>query len=278
GTTPKFDCELPSGEKIKVKYGASREIPSEVAATRLLDTLGFGADRVSRVDTVRCYGCPFQPFHTRALIEMLGLDGYFDKRIDYSSHRDFRKVSAERNLDGEPIEVGSERGWAFHELDQIDPSRGGATPAEVDALRLMAVFLHHWDNKSSNQRLLCANAKTADCEHPLAMIQDAGSEFGPKKVQISNWRSKGVWTDAAKCVVSMKHLPYNGGTFEDVAISEGGRRMLGDRLRQLSAGQIATLFTVAGVEDVPEWSATFQDRVRQIVDRPACPATTKPSS
>ena len=83
---------------------------------------------------------------------------------------------------GEAIEVGFERGWAFYELEKINASRGGATRAEVDALRLMAIFLHHWDNKSSNQRLTCANAKTADCTHPLAMIQDVGSEFGPTTI------------------------------------------------------------------------------------------------
>ena len=278
GTTPKFDCELPSGEKVKVKYGYTQEIPSETAATRLLHALGFGADRVTRVDMVRCYGCPIQPFHTRALLEMLNLDGYVDKRIDYSSHRDFKKVSVERNLDGKAIEVGNERGWAFYELKKIDASRGGATRAEVDALRLIAIFLHHWDNKSSNQRLTCADARTADCKHPLAMIQDVGSEFGPKKVEIDNWRAKPVWQDAEKCVVSMKGMPYNGGTFEDVAISEGGRRLLGERLRQLSAKQIETLFTAAGLEDVPAWTAAFQDRVRQIAERPACPATAKTSS
>ena len=278
GTTPKFDCELPSGETIKVKYGGTLEIPSETAATRLLHALGFGADRVSRVDVVRCYGCPIQPFHTRALLEMLNLDGYVDKHIDYSSQRDFEKVSVERNLDGEAIEAGDERGWAFYELEKIDPSRGGATRADVDALRLMAIFLHHWDNKSSNQRLTCVDAKTADCKHPLAMIQDVGSEFGPKKVQIDNWRSKPVWQGSAKCVVSMKWMPYNGGTFEDLAISEDGRRLLAERLRQLSGRQIEALFTSAGVEDVPAWTAVFQDRVRQIVERPACPATTKTSS
>ncbi len=275
GTTPKFDCELPSGEKIKVKYGWTQEIPSETAASRLLHSLGFGADSVSRVETVRCHGCPFQPFHTRALLEMLRLDGYADRHIDYSSFRDFQKVSVERNFDGEAIEVGNERGWAFHELDQIDPARGGATRAEVDALRLMAIFLHHWDNKSSNQRLTCPNAKTADCEHPLAMIQDVGSEFGPKKAEFENWRSTPVWHDAAKCLVTMKGMPYGGGTFEDVAISEDGRRLLADRLQQLSAQQIATLFTAAGLEDVPAWTAAFQNRVQQIVKRPACPATTK---
>jgi hypothetical protein len=278
GTTPKFDCELPNGEKIKVKYSGSKEIPSETAATRLLHAMGFGADRVSRVDVVRCYGCPIQPFHTRSLLEMLNLAGYADKRIDYSSYRDFKNVSVERNLDGEAIEAGDERGWAFYELAKIDPSRGGATRADVDALRLMAIFLHHWDNKSSNQRLTCADAKTADCKHPLAMIQDVGSEFGPKKMQIENWRAKPVWHDAEKCVVSMKGMPYNGGTFEDVAISEGGRRLLGDRLRQLTGTQIETLFTAAGVDEVPAWTAAFQDRVRQVVERPSCPATTKASS
>ena len=278
GTTPKFDCELPGGEKIKVKYGWTQEIPSETAATRLLHALGFGADRVSRVETVRCYGCPLQPFHVHALMEILSVDGYFDKRIDYSGYRDFKRVSVERNLDGEPIEVGDERGWAFYELDAINPSRGGATRAEVDALRLMAVFLHHWDNKSSNQRLTCANAETADCQHPLAMIQDVGSEFGPKKADLANWKSKPVWNDAATCAVSMKGMPYNGGTFEDVTISEEGRRLLADRLRQLSAQQIETLFTSAGFDDVSEWVATFQDRVRQIAEHPGCRATVKKES
>ena len=277
GTTPKFDCELPNGEKLKVKYGGSKEIPSETAATRLLHALGFGADRVTRVDTVRCYGCPVQPFHTRAVLEMLSVDRWFDARIDYSAYRDFRNVSVERNFDGEAIEVGNERGWAFYELDEIDPSRGGATRAEVDALRLMAVFLHHWDNKSSNQRLTCANAETADCEHPLAMIQDVGSEFGPKKAVLKEWRSRPVWAEPATCMVSMKGMPYNGGTFEDTAISEEGRRILADRLAQLSPSQIETLFTAAGFEDVAAWTAAFRDRVKQIVERPACSATAKTS-
>ena len=39
-----------SGEIIKVKYGASRERQGEIAATRLLYALGFGADRVMFVN------------------------------------------------------------------------------------------------------------------------------------------------------------------------------------------------------------------------------------
>jgi hypothetical protein len=76
----------------------------------------------------------------------------------------------------------------------------------------------------------------------------------------------------------MKGMPYNGGTFEDVAISEDGRRLLADRLRQLSAHHIETLFAAARLEDVPAWTSAFRDRVRQITARSACPATKKTSS
>jgi hypothetical protein len=271
GTTPKFDCQLAGGETIKVKYGWTKEIPSEIAATRLLGALGFGADRVSRVEMVRCYGCPPQPFHTRSLAELLGLDGYLDAHLDYTAHRDFHDVSVERNLDGEAIEAGTARGWAFYELTAIDPSRGGAPREEVDALRLMAVFLHHWDNKAANQRLICAGRSTPDCAHPLVMIQDAGSAFGPKKINLHRWRARPVWKgDASQCLLSMKDMPYGGGTFEDVAISEGGRRMLAERLRQLPSGRVEALFSTAGFEDTAEWASAFHEKVRQIANRPAC--------
>ena len=111
------------------------------------------------------------------------------------------------------------------------------------------------------------------------MIQDVGSEFGPKKVELSQWRAKPVWHgDASACVASMQSMPYNGGTFQDVTISEGGRKLLADRLSKLSAQQVETLFTAAGLENVPEWVAAFQDRVKQIAGRAPCPATKKASS
>jgi hypothetical protein len=273
GTTPKFDCELPNGEKVKVKYGGTKEVHSETAATRLLHALGFGADRVSRVQTVRCHGCPFQPYHTRALAELLQLDGFYDRRLDYDTYRDFENVSVERNLEGEAIEIGAERGWAFYELKNISEAKGGATRSEIDALRLIAVFLHHWDNKTSNQRLICVDSESTDCKHPIVMIQDVGSEFGPKKVELDKWRSTPVWSgDASTCTLSMREMPYKGGTFEDVAISDEGRRLLGDRLNQLTPAHIESLFVAGGFEQVPEWVNAFRDKVRQITNRPACPA------
>ena len=122
------------------------------------------------------------------------------------------------------MKFDEEEGWAFHDLSNVDPSVGGATRAEVDALRLMAMFLNHWDNKASNESLVCPSA--AGCDHPLAIMQDVGSTFGPKKVNIDSWSETPIWKDAASCTLSMEDLPYDGGTFADVRISEEGRLLL----------------------------------------------------
>ena len=61
GTTAKFDCVLADGEVVKVKYGHTGEIQAEIAASRLLTALGFGADRMYLVPRLRCYGCVRTP-------------------------------------------------------------------------------------------------------------------------------------------------------------------------------------------------------------------------
>lgn len=277
GTTPKFNCELPGGEQIKVKYGWTREIPAEMAATRLLHGLGFGADRMSRVKTVRCFGCVVAPFHVRLITQRLGLDKQFDKHIEYDHSIDFVDVAVERKLGGNSVEAGDQKGWGFYELSRIDPARGGASRAEVDALRLMAVFLSHWDNKASNQRLICLGSESEKCKHPLAMLQDTGSNFGPGKMNLAKWSRTPIWSDAATCTVSMKQMPYGGATFEDVRISEAGRRLLAARLTALSTARIEALFTAAGFRDVPRWVAAFQEKVRQVSERASCPSGPSPS-
>ena len=76
GLTPKFHCEMPDGQVLKVKYGASNgELPAEVAGTRLLGALGFGADAMYVVGKVRCTGCPRKPFRSLQCLEMTGLKG-----------------------------------------------------------------------------------------------------------------------------------------------------------------------------------------------------------
>jgi hypothetical protein len=282
GTTPKFDCTLDNGQRIRVKYG-SRELHAEAAAAPLLIALGFGADEVSMAQRVRCYGCPRWPFLSREVAERLQFDTFLKTHIDYDRYSDFEWVSVERRGQHNELEFGDQEGWSWHELSLIDASLGGATHAEVDAFRLIAMFLNHWDNKASNQRLICPSAADADtdtdanetpkCDHPFAMMQDVGSTFGPKKVNLRAWSESPIWTDAASCTISMKHLPYRGGTFQDVRISEEGRRLLSDRLAKVTRPQLAALFTTARFKDVDSWVAAFERRVDAIAHRPPCPST-----
>jgi hypothetical protein len=279
GYSPKFRCVLPGGDVVKVKYGwNSREVRTEVAATRLLAALGFGADRMFVVLRVRCQGCPLYPH------EKLGwINAFF---ADVTATRRYDTAVVERNLPGHSIGVEGRAGWSFAELDRIDPSRGGSGRAEVDALRLMAVFLANWDLKDPNQRLTClpdaiAGHGSGPCPHPMAYMQDVGTTFGPHSLNVKAWRERPVWADAATCRVSMRGLPFDGATFTDTVISEAGRRFLAERLGAVGAEQVAALFHAARFDrypyrdhhdaDVAGWVDAFQDRVHQIVERPPCP-------
>jgi hypothetical protein len=285
GTTPKFQCELPDGRTIKVKYGGNAELHAEVAATRLLDALGFGADRMYVVRGVQCAGCPRFPFHALKCSALIGLErpclggGTGSTRITT-----FDRVVVERPIDGAPIEPDGGAGWSWFELDRIDPGRGGSSRAEVDALRLLAVVLAHWDNKAVNQRLICPAGREragGGCTEPLAMIQDLGATFGPLKLDLHNWRTTPVWADRGTCTISMKTMPYAGGTFPDRQISEAGRVLLAGLLQQMTARQLTDLFTASRIvefdqvsvegHDAAAWARAFRDKVKQIADATPCP-------
>jgi hypothetical protein len=285
GTTPKFDCERPGGDVLRVKYGRGNpELPAEVITTRLLSVLGFGADRMYIARNIRCAGCSSFPFQSLTCLAETGLEHVcFPQGIDYSRVTDFQSAVIERRLEGWPIQSTEDQGWAWFELDRIDPARGGAPRAHVDGLRLLAVLLAHWDNKASNQRLVClpgGDAQDGGCTRPLAMLHDVGATLGPLKLDLHNWRALPVWADAHRCRVSMEELPWGGGTFPEQRISEQGRRFLLGLLEQLSAEQLHDLFAgaridapeavVAQARDAGAWVAAFQDKVGQIRDAGPC--------
>ena len=279
GTSPKFNCVLDGGEIVKVKYGRNSEIHAEAAATHLLTLLGYPADDVRVVSAVRCYGCPRFPFLATQLLTiarvptLLGPHGYDD------AYTDFEWVAVERRFPAPAIETAETEGWAWYELKSSTAAR-----AELDAFRLLAVFLAHWDNKSENQRLVCLDEQPTEpdrrCAQPLLMIQDLGATFGPTKVNIAGWRDMPIWADRAACAVSMKPLPYQGATFPDARISEAGRALLAQKLSALPVDQIKGLFADArfpqyqsGTDDerdLEAWAAAFKHRVRQITTA-SCP-------
>jgi hypothetical protein len=283
GTTPKFDCALATGEVVKIKYGRNAELAAEVAATRLLDALGFGADRMYVVRRVRCYGCPPNPFRIQQAADLARGQELLQKAVDYSNWTDFEWATVERELEAPAITAGGARGWAWWELARVDPARGGASRAEVDAFRLMAVFLAHWDNKAENQRLVCLSGEPDGqrCRQPLAMIQDTGATFGPHKVDLDGWKSSPIWSDPSTCRVSMKRMPHRGATFDDVSISEEGRRLLAARLGKLTEQHVRDLVVAARMpnfdgtdaepSEIDGWVGTFMSKVREITDRAPCP-------
>ncbi len=292
GTTPKFDCVFAGGDTVKVKYGRDAEIHGEAAATTLLRMLGYGADSITIVPRLRCYGCPRHPFVAMHL-RRTWFRPLIHEQID-NGYTDFEWVSVERKFPAPAIETDTISGWAWSELDAVDSPRD-----EVDAFRLIAAFLAHWDNKPANQRLVCLDtprettashhgaARDGECEQPLAMIQDLGASFGPPKVNLARWRDLPVWYDRATCTLSMRALPFEGATFADVQISDAGRALAAQRLQAISERQIERLFADArfpqfqsGTDDerdLKAWTAAFTSRVRQIADARCLTSATSPS-
>ena len=283
GTSAKFDCALADGRFIKVKYGRNPEIHAETLATALLTTLGYPTDRVAIVPRVRCYGCPRYPFATMQLFQFFGAGHILEPHGFESGYTDFTWVAVEHRFPAAAIETPTHTGWGWFELRDSD-----APADDIGALQLLAVFLAHWDNKADNQRLVCldvdrhAGDGTADCERPLAMLQDLGSTFGPVKLNVATWAAQPVWQDRARCLVTMRHLPYHGSTFGEAAIPEAGRQLLAGKLTALSESEIREMVTTARVpefqsstsdtRDVEAWVSAFRSRVTQIAQGGPCPS------
>ena len=269
GASPKFLCRLPDGDELKVKYGANNgEVYGEVAASRLLWALGFGADRMYAVRVI-CRGCPHR------------IGGILRDNGDHIVD----PAAVERKLGRE---LAAE--WKWDELEQTDETVGGATRAERDALKLLAVLLQHSDSKASNQRIVCMD-KAADekqpCAEPLMMINDLGITFGHPNafnlqpgaaVNLQQWAPLPIWKDREKCVGNLSGSWT--GTLKNPVISEQGRAFLADLLTQLSDEQLRDMFEAARVRlrprapaeessefsRVDDWVNAFKAKRAQIVD------------
>lgn len=281
GTSAKFDCVLESGHVVKVKYGRNSEIHAETAASALLTALEYPADHVQIAPRLRCVGCPRYPFLMSQLLALAHLphplapDGY-----DHG-YTDFEWVSVESKFPAPAIETAGVKGWAWYEL-----ARSEAPRADLDAFRLLAAFLAHWDNKSENQRLVCLDQGPAPpdgaCARPLLMMQDVGATFGPTKVNLHAWRDRPIWLDRAECRVTMRDLPFEGATYPDVQISEHGRIQFAQQIAVLSDEDVRKLFLDAKFpefysstddrRDLDAWVDAFRHRVDQVINAGPCPA------
>jgi hypothetical protein len=273
GTSQKFDCEIRQGDVVKVRYGEKNgKVEGAVLASRLLWALGFGADRLFPV-RVTCRGCSSDPWNKRARVP---------------GEQRFDPAAIERKPKGHEMKSENKGGWAWPELDLVDEQQGGAPRAQRDALKLLAVFLQHTDNKQENERLLCQPKERENdgtCDEPFMMLHDVGLTFGQANtfnrtsvgsVNFSQWSKTPIWKDAAACVGQLSKSAT--GTLGNPMISEAGRQFLADLLVQLTDRQLHDLFEVARVDHrsqrpdsaeppatVDEWVAAFKQKRDEIV-------------
>ncbi len=195
GNSPKFACQIGSDDEVKVKFGGTNgEVYAELLATRLLWALGFGADRMYRVNVI-CDGCPR---------EFAGINRP-------NSEVRFSPALIERKMDGDEWDGEGGSGWSWRELEQVEPAAGGAPRHQRDALTLLAVMLQHTDTKPQQQRILCLERSKGDtaCEQPFLMLSDLGLTFGRASrtnanelsgANLAAWQKTPVWRDATGCV------------------------------------------------------------------------------
>ncbi|MGE3510156.1 MAG: hypothetical protein AB7N65_14890 [Vicinamibacterales bacterium] len=285
GSTPKFTCELSDGDKVKVKYGASNgEVYAEVAATRLLWALGFGADAMYPV-RVRCRGCPASLLDSSRPPVNRDTAG---RRV-----QDFDYAAIERKMPGREIVDRDGPGWSWPELRLTTHSVDRDAIAHRDALTLLAAVIQHTDSKREQQRLVCLDPgrrrreEGGGCEHPFMLISDLGKTFGkanafnrdgPGSVNLEAWRSVSVWSDATSCRANLTKSVT--GTLDNPRISDAGRRFLAGLLNQLTDRQLTDLFAVARFPEraevrgrppestrTSEWVTAFKDKIRQVSER-----------
>ncbi|HUK37051.1 MAG TPA: hypothetical protein VLV86_24215 [Vicinamibacterales bacterium] len=279
GSSKKFDCALPNGDVVKVRYGDDNaEVEGSVLASRLLWALGFGADAAYPVHVV-CHGCSDDPWNKR---------GRTQKTYE------FDVATIERKPQGHEIHSEPD-GWSWSELDLVDDTQGGAPRAQRDALKLLAVFMQHTDNKAVQQKLLCQPGGLLDdgtCSKPFLYLHDVGLTFGRANylnrtstgsVNFEQWSGTPIWRDKAKCE---GHLSKSSsGTLGDPKVGERGRAFLAGLLDQLTDRQLHDLFQVGHVErrsrkpgssepaaSIDEWVAAFKQK-RAEIDATRCPTS-----
>lgn len=309
GVTPKFYCKTEKYGTVKVKYAPknvlekNKEIFAEVASSRLLWSLGYGAD-IDVVMTVRCQGCTEDPWSSIA-------------KTDTGPARTFFPATVEIGFPGKKIKQegitdNKKQGVSWKEIGLIDP---GLTPderklvdAQRDGLRLVAALIQHGDNKTSQQKLMCTDKKglriengQVVCDSTYVYIADVGATFGGAgnttgsgaKMSFNNWKSKCFWHKSSK--PSNLKVELNGsftGTMDSPNVTEAGRQFLMSQLvRQkyvvLTADGKPTfndetrmrtrlLFQEAHVEllhkqnkeniTADDWAAAFENKVKQIFE------------
>lgn len=280
GMTWKFRClitdENGKVDSVKVKYGTNvrsilgGHVYGEIASSRLLWALGFGADRMYPV-RVQCEDCPRDPWAYRKYGDNGRMTPTQIATMNKNAREVYERVSArgnwvflpaaiEKKFKGAEIGLFEKQGWSWPEFMDY---RGVSLERAIhrDALVLLSGgFLHHADSKSENQRLVCLekglvkseNGRPVGCTKPFALVHDLGWTFGggfgldrggleASKMNLQEWLGAPVFKGSSGCVVNSRPMVIAGATLKDVEISEEGRLFLLGLLKNLDRGTSVTL-------------------------------------
>jgi hypothetical protein len=310
GWTEKFLCRMDDGSVVKVKYVENdrfKEVYGEVLGTRLFWALGFYADKMLPI-RVRCRNCPRSPWtyvnarKNRHTLDDQGRIRSFPPEAELGTYV-FDPATIEERLDVEPIEQHKDQGWSWNSLDLVDERLGGATKAELDALKLLNAFVQNADNAHEQNALACPRDELAEdepghvtCRRPILYVDDLGAVFGKGggttryqgRVDYEGWKARPLWRDPVSCQARLAAIGWvvHPTCLTDPVIGEEGRRLLADLLAKLSDAQIADLFRAARIDrlhqtmpdgasgrrevTVEDWVTLFKKKRDEITHHPGC--------
>jgi hypothetical protein len=246
---------------LKVKYttggNRGREVHTEVAASRLLWTLGFPADHMFPV-SVQCAGCSEDPFRDVRTDK--------DNRPVNETHS-FPNATIERRVI-ETIETEPDQGWDWGEVYE---SAGwtSRTRTEFEAY-VLALNMFHFHNGVSKQNSVgCEKGywdpATGICSRPVILLDDLGATFGGGRSRgdLSKYASNTVFVTPGSCELRADLAGFR-------LVPEAARRLLADRLSVIDEAVVRTIFEVAGLDhrntdaSLDEWVAVFMERIAEV--------------
>src|SRR5262249_19584754 len=204
----------------------------------------------------------------------------------------FKDAVIQKMKEGKEITISGEAevGWSWkNDLPLVSDKRGGATRAQVDALKLLAVLIQHGDSKPAQQKLICRpqgyDSNKNICRQPYMYVYDLGETFGSGGLKVhpldfERWKHKSVFRNQTVCIGNLRQNVGNGNdglTFPE--ISEEGRLFLAKLLSQFikDRSRFVAMFEVAHMEmsdpkhSANDWADVFISKAQEIIDHPPCP-------
>ena len=282
GQSRKFLCAFQDGDKeqvVKVKYAISgrhsrnAESQEAVLGMTFARLIGFEASTACPARVV-CRGCPSNdPWK----------DANRSSATASNNSHTFEITSIEyKKVEGLLLFSPSFKdspGFAWSELEVIDPKLSFDRRREIaiqrEALLLWNVLLHNKDAVPANQSLVCRKWESSGvggppaCTDSAVLTYDYGYTFG--SLDLVEYRDRKIFLSASADEGCVGDLNENTITYP--RISEEARKLLLERLEEITRQQMVDIFQLAQVTtsghfmggwSVDKWIDVFQEKIDEI--------------